>query len=491
MDSDAAAAQLDAVENDIVSLCPDCARIGIDQVPVLIHGHREGMVHRYKSLFLVAPLKQREFNDPQEIELIMVNKAQFLAEFESEGAQHVPYDLVLVRRDEQKVALLSAHSLDDRLDLIFSHEFGKRALDASVFLELNIRKALGAVTLGESDQSIDLLSGHAALPLDIDAAHGAALHSSCVCKYGKAAVLYNIRDIGQLHIEAGIGLVRAVVVHGVDPLHSGKGKLDVDAECLLSYILDQSLIDINDVVYVDKGQFHIGLRELRLSVSAQVLVAEALGDLEISVKARAHQKLLEQLGRLGQSIEIAGVHAAGYQIVSGAFGRGLAKDGGLNLKEALSRHKLSHVLDHLASEDQSSLHIGTAKVQASVLEAQVLLGIAVLHDVEGRRLGFGEDPGLFDSDLDGACCQIRINSLSLAYSSGGCNYEFRSHLLSLGKILRAAVCLLIDQLQDTASVAQVHKDQSAFISLLGHPSHNGDGLANVRFAKFRTPACAL
>ena len=185
------------------------------------------------------------------------------------------------------------------------------------------------------------------------------------------------------------------------------------------------------------------------------------------------------------------MHTAGYQIVSGAFGRGLAKDGGLDLEEALSGHEFSHILDHLASEDQSSLHVGTAKVQASVFKTKIFLGIAVLHDVERRSLGFGENPGLFNSDLDSTGRKVGIDCLPLADSSGSRYYEFRSHLLCFGKILRAALCLLVDQLQNAASVAQVHKDQSALISLFGHPSHNGDGLPNVRFAKFRTSACAL
>jgi hypothetical protein len=40
-------------------------------------------------------------------------------------------------------------------------------------------------------------------------------------------------------------------------------------------------------------------------------------------------------------------------------------------------------------------------------------------------------------------------------------------------------------------VAEVHEHKSAFVPLLGHPSHNGDGLPYIRFTKFSAPACAL
>ena len=366
VDPDASAAQLHAVEHDIVSLRPDRAGIGVDQVPVLIHRHREGMVHCHESLLLVAPLKQRELDDPQEIELVVVDEAQLLAQFQAQRAEHVPHDLVLVRRDEQQVALLAVHPLDDRRDLLFRHELGKRALHAAVVLELDVRKALGAVSLGKSHQRVDLLAGHAALSLDVNTADGAVLHCGRICKDRKSAVLHKIRQVHQLHAEPGIGLVRAVIVHRVDPLHPLKRDLYVNVKSLLADILDQALIHVDNVVNIHEGKLHIRLRELGLPVRAKILVAEALRDLEVAVEAGAHEQLFEQLGRLGKRVEIAGMHAAGHKIVPRAFGRGLAQDRCLDLEESLACHELAHTLDHPAAQDQPSLHIGTAKVKASV-----------------------------------------------------------------------------------------------------------------------------
>ena len=250
MDSDTASAELNAVEHNVISLGSDRAGIGVDQVPVLVHRHREGMVHGDESLLFIAPLKKRELHDPEEIELVVVDQAQLLAEFESERAENVPHDLVLVCRDQEQVALLAVHFADDRLDLFLFHELGKGALDASVFLELDIRKSLGAISLGKGHKRVDLLAGHAALSLDIDAADGSVLHGCSVGEHCEIAALYFLGDVDERHAETGIRFVGSVVVHGVDPFHSGKRELYVEVKGLLGHILDQSLIDIDDIVDV-------------------------------------------------------------------------------------------------------------------------------------------------------------------------------------------------------------------------------------------------
>ena len=87
--------------------------------------------------------------------------------------------------------------------------------------------------------------------------------------------------------------------------------------------------------------------------------------------------------------------------------------------------------------------------------------------------------------------RILVDRFSLADGSHCRDDEFRSHLLSLGKILSPALCLLIDQLYDAASVAQVYEDKASLVSLFCHPSHDGDGLPYVCFTKFGASACAL
>ena len=64
-------------------------------------------------------------------------------------------------------------------------------------------------------------------------------------------------------------------------------------------------IDAEDVVLVHERHLDVDLRELGLAIDAQVLVAEALHDLEVAVEAGHHEELLEELRALGERVELA------------------------------------------------------------------------------------------------------------------------------------------------------------------------------------------
>jgi hypothetical protein len=93
---------------------------------------------------------------------------------------------------------------------------------------------------------------------------------------------------------------------------------------------------------VREAHLQIDLRELKLAVGAQVLVAEAAGDLEVAVEAGDHEDLLEDLRRLRQRVELARMHAAGDEKIARALGRGLGQDGRFDLEKAL-RLRLSRM----------------------------------------------------------------------------------------------------------------------------------------------------
>ena len=118
MDTDTAAAQLNTVEDDVIGFCADTAGIAVDALPILFHGHSKGMVHGHEAVFLLGPLKKREVHDPEEIELIVVDETQILAQFQAQGTQDIPDDTVFVRRKEEKVAGLASHTADQCLNLL-------------------------------------------------------------------------------------------------------------------------------------------------------------------------------------------------------------------------------------------------------------------------------------------------------------------------------------------------------------------------------------
>ena len=100
---------------------------------------------------------------------------------------------------------------------------------------------------------------------------------------------------------------------------------------------DKPLDEPEDVVLVDERHLDVDLRELGLPIEPQVLVAEALDDLEVAVEARDHEELLEELRALGERVELPGREPRGDEEVARAAGRVLDQEGRLELEEALVR----------------------------------------------------------------------------------------------------------------------------------------------------------
>ena len=59
---------------------------------------------------------------------------------------------------------------------------------------------------------------------------------------------------------------------------------------------------VEHVVLDDEGHLEVELGELGLAIRAQVLVAEAARDLEVTLEAADHEQLLEELRRLRQRV---------------------------------------------------------------------------------------------------------------------------------------------------------------------------------------------
>ena len=263
----------------------------------------------------------------------------------------------------------------------------------------------------------------------------------------------------------------------------------MQADRALHHVLDQTLVDVDDIIDIHKGKLHVSLGKLGLPVRSEVLIAEASGNLEIAVVAGAHQELLEDLGRLGQRIECAGLHAAGNQIVARAFGRGFAENGRLDLEEALFVHKGAHILHDAAAKHELALHVRPAQVKAPVLKAELFFCIAVLYDVEGRCLGLGENPGIFHAHFNRSGGEVLVYCPAAQGNSTGSRHDkLRTHLLCLVEVLFAAVRFFIDQLDQAGAVPEVHKDDAALISLLGDPAHHCHCLSDIFFCQFSAPA---
>ena len=163
----------------------------------------------------------------------------------------------------------------------------------------------------------------------------------------------------------------------------------------------QLLGQAEDVLLVrDEAHLEVELSVLGLAVGAQVLVAEAAGDLEVALEAGHHQQLLELLRRLRQRVEVAGVDAAGDEVVARALRRRCGQKRRLDLGEAAVAEEVADELDDAVAGDDVLVHRLAAQVEVAVLQAQELVDVGLFVDVEGRRLGGVQDLRFGDADLD-------------------------------------------------------------------------------------------
>ena len=136
-----------------------------------------------------------------------------------------------------------------------------------------------------------------------------------------AFVFQQFGDFLNFHSEAEVGFVGTIFLHRLLPGHAQEGLFaEVHAAHFLEQVFCHLFEGLKDVFLFHEGHFAVNLREFRLAVCAQVFIAEAFGDLEISVNACHHEELLEGLRALGQGIELSLVHSGGHDEVSCAFG---------------------------------------------------------------------------------------------------------------------------------------------------------------------------
>jgi hypothetical protein len=188
-----------------------------------------------------------------------------------------------------------------------AQEFGDGRLPA-VLLDLDPGQALGAVDFDEFGVVVDLLARKFAA-----AAHGQRLDQGGRGEELELGAAHDFGHVGERQAEADVGLVHAVEGHGLLVLHARDGQGELLSERFAQHAGHHALGHFHDLLFVHERHLDIDLRELGLAVGAQVLVAEAFDDLKIAVHPAAHEELLEELGRLGQGVELALIDAAGNQ----------------------------------------------------------------------------------------------------------------------------------------------------------------------------------
>src|SRR5208337_4081207 len=109
VDTDAAAADFAAVQNNVICLGPErCRKLpliaagGNDTADIIIHRRGEGMVNGDKTFFVFVPLQEGEINYPYKVEFLFY-KIQTPAQFKPHSAEHIVDYFLLVSHKKHQI----------------------------------------------------------------------------------------------------------------------------------------------------------------------------------------------------------------------------------------------------------------------------------------------------------------------------------------------------------------------------------------------------
>ena len=182
------------------------------------------------------------------------------------------------------------------------------------------------------------------------------------------------------------GRSRAVALHRLGVRHARETSPGRRAPPRATARRSSPSLSAHDVLRRDERRLDVDLRELRLTVLPQILVAEAARDLEVAVEAGDHEQLLVELRRLRQRVELARVHAARHEIVARALGRRLGEDRRLDLEEAVLAQIAPRHLHEPVAQDDVLLQLRAAQVEKAMAQPKLLGGeILVARARDGNR----------------------------------------------------------------------------------------------------------
>ena len=137
------------------------------------------------------------------------------------------------------------------------------------------------------------------------------------------------------------------------------------------------------------------------------------------------------------------------------------------------------------AHDQVLLDTFAAKVEITVLEAQVLSDFGELVKHEGRCLGRVENADFTDLDFDFTGRHLRVDG---AFRTRR-DFTDRGHHKLVANRFCLGVCFWITigvegQLTDAGTVTKIDKDQTSMVTPTVNPTHHADFFANIFFAQF-------
>ena len=180
----------------------------------------------------------------------------------------------------------------------------------------------------------------------------------------------------------------------------GSGQLDVNIQHFLEHALEEALVDGDNVILLNERHLKVDLGELRLTVGTQVPVAEAAGDLNVTVHAGQHEQLLVLLRGLRQGIELARMHTGRHEVVARALRRGLGQHRGLNSRGSRLVEVVAGNLRYAVAQHQVLLHGRTAQIEVAVLQTNLVADFLGVVDLERGGLRLGQNADVLGNNFD-------------------------------------------------------------------------------------------
>ena len=244
------------------------------------------------------------------------------------------------------------------------------------------------------------------------------------------------------------------------------------------------------VFLVGKRHFAVYLCELWLTVSAQVFIAETLGNLKIAIESTHHQELFQGLWTLWQSIELTGIHTAGHHEVTCAFRSTSNKYWSLNLYKVLIVEEVTNQDGHTVTQFKILSHNSTAQVKISVFHADIISTVSIIFNSEWRCKALAQHVELFGKNFNIASRHFSILRLALADFTRHLYAPFASH--AVGLFAECGISRLIEyQLCDSVAVAQVNECHTAHLTCSLYPSGKCHFAAGISESKLTASFCSV
>src|SRR6266540_1341555 len=473
VDPDRARSELPPAQDEVVRLAHRPPRIRLDQLLVAGPDARERVVAERPALTVLVPLEDREIGDPEKLVARLVEQAELAAEMVAHRREDSRDGAGLVGAEEDGGP---GRLRSDRLQLILGEELRDRRPDLALLVEDEVREPLPTPLLGQLLERGELRARELLR-------HGQVLHARGLREHLELRPPRCLRRVVQLQPEAQVGLVGAVARHRLVPGQPAERPHRRLASQRLERRHDRALEGVEDLVARRERELEVELAELELPVGAEVLVPEAESELVVAAEARDHQRLLEQLRRLRQREEAAGLEPHRHDEVARALRGGGGQVRGPDVDEALRVHEAPDRCDHRRGEAQVALHPLAPQVEVAVTEAQAFVHV-LLVELEGKRLRARDDLELVDLELDLAGRKVRIDRIRRArghLALGADDELVPDSVGDLGGLRRA---LRVDhQLREPALVAKVDEDEPAVVATRGRPARERESLPGVLLAE--------